>query len=44
MSIENHEKISTINDVQSNFDFEALICYVVIGGMSSSKQTTIQQL
>lgn len=38
MSIENHENISTINDVQSNFDFEALICYVVIGGMSSSNK------
>ncbi|XP_052074335.1 uncharacterized protein LOC127712113 [Mytilus californianus] len=31
MNFENHEKISTITDVQSNFDFEALICYVVIG-------------
>ncbi|CAC5382911.1 unnamed protein product [Mytilus coruscus] len=38
MNVENHEKISTINDVQSNFDFEALICYVVIGGMSNSNK------
>ncbi|XP_076107444.1 transient receptor potential cation channel subfamily M member 7-like [Mytilus galloprovincialis] len=35
---ETTEEISAINEVQSNFDFEALICHVVIGVSISNRQ------
>ncbi|VDH93073.1 Hypothetical predicted protein [Mytilus galloprovincialis] len=41
--VENQDKISGINDVQSKFDFEALICYVVIGGFISWDLSAEQQ-
>lgn len=30
---DNQEEVSSISDVQSNLDFEALICHIVIGGI-----------
>ncbi|XP_063396084.1 uncharacterized protein LOC134680782 [Mytilus trossulus] len=40
---ETKEEISAINEVQSNLDFEALICHVVIGVAISNKQRVYEK-
>lgn len=41
--LENLEDISAISEVQSNWDFEALICFVVIGGMLNLKVVLLNE-